>query len=97
MKRKWGHGSLTKVPFIFFIIPLQNEVVSELSGLPIEHRLGPRFPAEAMIAGTASIMRFICVLHRTHSLGYVDHAVVYVLVYFEVQTLLPQSVDIRKT
>lgn len=52
MQRKWGHGCLTNVPFIFFIIPLQNEVVSELRGRPVEHRLGPCFPAEAMIAGT---------------------------------------------
>lgn len=54
MKTEGGHGHLPNVPLVFFNIPPQNEVVSELSGLPVECRLDPRFPTEDMIAGTQS-------------------------------------------
>lgn len=40
VKKKRGHDHLMNVPFIFFDIPLQNEVVSELSGISIKLRLG---------------------------------------------------------
>lgn len=51
MKTEWGHGHLPNVPLVFFNTPPQNEVVSELSGLPVERRLEPCFQTEAMIAG----------------------------------------------
>lgn len=44
MKRKWGHGHLTNVPFIFSNIPPQTQVVSELRGTSIQHRLGAVLP-----------------------------------------------------